>query len=395
MLARRALALAAPLALLVACAAPSRQLVREEIAAAEVAHDRARLEAALGRPGLAELRRTASGQAEIAFALYRVAGLAAAAPELEATCARADVEPRLRQNACSLSRWARLVAGRPVEMSGPAVATIPLVGKGPIALIKVVVGGEEALFAFDTGAEASVLARAFSQKQHIPFLEDAPRHAGDAGGRSIPLWPGVVDRLQAGELEIRNLPVSVISFPDEIPLAGILAPYDAFPGALVELDRRAGVIRVYRDLTAEAWRAQVGEPAYEARCTWFEENGFFVPVSVDGKPPRLFLFDTGANETGLLKAVAVELGFSPEAGTAEGGAGAGGAIRYLRGFEGTFAVGDAPATRLPFVIQDRAGDPRLDRGGSLGFDWTAGRRIAMPPDGRRILFTAPAASESP
>lgn len=231
----------------------------------------------------------------------------------------------------------------PAPFSGEPRASVALTTRVALPVIEASLSGRAARFLIDTGVATSLFDEAFLARE----------------GLALPL-----PEVRFGAISVRGLRGEAIALPPELGIAGILAPQEAFAGLLFELDGRAFQVRLYRDLDAAGWKALVAEDVVEAPLER-RDGLLFVSGSIDGLPGPLLL-DLGAGGCQV----------SPE--TAQ-------RLRLVSGVPAVrkVAVGSGAPHREDLFVNDG-----LRSLGALGYPWALGRRVALDPSGKRLLYTS-------
>ncbi|MBI5545669.1 MAG: retropepsin-like domain-containing protein [Deltaproteobacteria bacterium] len=333
-------------------------------------HDAALLRLLAGDPRIELLLARAEWKDELARALFWTVGPAEALPFYESLCASGNTE------SCALSSLTRLASRRPREVSGERRARVELLTRIPLPMVPLSVnGGPPADFIVDSGASLTVLDRSFCERQGIPYLKEHPRTGGN-----LAYFPAFLDQLSFGGIVVSGVVANVTDLPAELKVAGILSLQDAFKGLLVELDGRALALSVYRDLDEAGWRDLAGELTHVEPLQW-SDGRLFARGRLGREVAGLFQLDLGAGASMVSPRVAHRLGH-----------------RLLAPAQGEpprvaarFALGDEVRARREelAIVEDpvapAAGGPEAL--GTIGFGWAIGRRLALAPDGTRLLFT--------
>lgn len=363
------------------------------VAIAAHAHDADAMRAALRHPGLTRLREQPSERARLGMALATTLGLGEARADLDAVCQSASLPPssKERVDACSLAALGAVANGRTASFSGAPSVELDLLPKVPIPIVMLSVNGlPPEPFIIDTGAAGIALSKTYCDRVGIPYLKDAGRITHN-GGAEVPLFPAWIDRLDAKGMQVANLDAVVIALPPNLKIGGIVAPHRAFAGTLVELDLRGDKLRVRRDLSDDAWASALGEPAQRVPLTW-DDGNMLVPTRLDDRVRGFFNFDTGAVESTVTLETATKLGHAVEQAQAVDSV----SIARLRSFppfDATIGLGQGAAESARLVpiepAERRSGNDGsvLQRLGNIGIPWMKGRRLAISPNGRTLLYT--------
>jgi hypothetical protein len=358
------------------------------VAVAAQRHDAAALQAVLASPAARALRGDPTWRAKLATALAWTVGPAAAAEEDEAVCAGPALPPtsKARRDACARAALARAARGQPRTFEGADEAAVDLLQGPPLPIVLASVNGlRPEPFIVDTGAATSVLSKAYCDRAGIPYLAEHAHPAEDAGASPVTLYPALVGSLALGGVTVKSWTAEVIALPENFKIGGILAPQDTLRGVVSELDMRARKLRIHRSQTIEQWAAALGEPASSFEPVW-DTGNLYVHARVGDGVEGLLNFDTGAAGSLLHLGVAKKLGYVPT-GEVKEGLSAGGKHRVFAPFEALLSVAGSAPVRARFVPVDRSPRAGIARMGNLGLPWLTGRRMAISPDGRRILFT--------
>jgi predicted aspartyl protease len=377
------------------------------VALAEHAHDRTAMQRLVQRPEVERLRRVPEERLHLATAVTRTLGLGAARADLDAVCADATVAPssKTHVDACSFAGLAGLAGGREQALTGAASAELDLLPKLPLPIVMVSVDGlPPAPFIVDSGAAGLALSKSYCDAHGIRYLASAARVSRDAAGGDVPLYPAMLDTLDAGGLRVENVQSVVIALPPNLRVGGILGPHHAFAGALVELDLRADKLRVHRGEADDDWARGVGEPVHRAPLVW-DDGNILVRATLDGRVTGLLNFDTGATGSIVTLEVARQLGHVVDRAQATE------SVSITRHasfppFDALVQLADGGAEEASLTPIERrqpeADASAVERLGNVGVPWMRGRRIAISADGRTLLYTdrktadpAPAAAPSP
>ncbi|THD56237.1 aspartyl protease family protein [Phenylobacterium sp.] len=219
------------------------------------------------------------------------------------------------------------------------------------------------------------------------------------GGVAFDLWIGQADHLLAKLVEDRGFYVETERYSDYHPEGGVMLPHRVAvsagdPRFVHMVSARRFVLN--GPIPAAAFAPPAPPPidyrlSGRARAVEIPfklyNNHIYLPVSVNGAPTRLMMFDTGA--TGLIDAAAAaDLGLRPQGSSAVSGAGekilAGGSLKIAR-----LAVGDAEFRDLPFTAVDRSEQQRVEGVpqsiGVLGYELS--KRLVTRIDYRRRVLT--------
>lgn len=155
----------------------------------------------------------------------------------------------------------------PYLITAPAQTTrVPFIHTDPLPLIAVKINGSaEANFIIDTGGAEVILDTDFARQHQAQIFGQEERTFG--GGRRAPMEFGRIDSLSLGELEIKNVPVHILSTKafsaaaQGKPVSGIigtvllyhfLTTLDYSGGALVLQPRNAATLKRFtQQATAE------------------------------------------------------------------------------------------------------------------------------------------------
>lgn len=240
-------------------------------------------------PAPGDLRAAVFG--ELCDAEGRAGRYAAAA---EACGAKAELlgERTTRGLAQSIIFWRSLAASPPLQVTGRFDEPLSY-GWAGIGEVTVTTGVTTAGWGVDTGAEVSVVRASDAARFGVRMIEGDVGVSGSTAGVAVGAL-GMIDTMQIGEAEIRNVPVLVL--PDENltvegrPLPPILGMPALYPfGTLAFVDHGA---RLRAGLPVNAG---AGRP-----ITW-NTSGFAIELRLAGGDLRVHL-DTGANRTSLGRA---------------------------------------------------------------------------------------------
>jgi predicted aspartyl protease len=284
----------------------------------------------------------------------------------------------------------------PTRLEGASSAELPLLAKVPIPVVMLSVDGKPpAAFIVDTGAAGLALNKAYCDRVGIPYLKDHPRTTHDGGGNLVTIFPAYVSSLSAQELAARDVEAVVIDLPPNFQIGGILSPQRVFGGALFELDFRDQKIRIQRDVTPEQWSATLGEAVERTPLTW-DDGNVFVRVKLDQKVEGYMIFDSGASQTVVMTPVAEQLGHPIDPAKAIDSLSVTHHAAYPDITVEVTVEGGPPFKDTVAPIEHKAYphlfDPPL---GNVGMSWMKGRRLALTPDGRTLLYTAPRGTLTP
>lgn len=362
------------------------------ITLAERLHDPALLPRSLPSSLPEDVLADAAGA--LALATYSTQGLSVAEKQLTAAC-EGEARPAIRSRSCVLVAQLRRAGGRPLlSARGSSRASVELLPEVPIPIIRASINGTaEERFVIDTGAASSVLSRRFCERANIDFDTETPRQMSNGAGNPVSSYPTVVDRLEIGDIAIYNVPVFVVDLPEELPIAGVIAPLDTFRDQSVELDMRGRRLRLLTGAQAELkdWTSSWGVATRSTPLIWVGTQ-VFVEAEVDGLA-GLFMFDTGAHENLVDLETARRLGHEPNATErVEPVVGVGRAATFGE-FSALLAVGQSAPERTSFSVQHVwPATPEqlfpLARTGTVGSAWLEARRMWLPPGGRTVVFAA-------
>jgi predicted aspartyl protease len=355
----------------------------------EAQRESARPESLLGLVTLAELRRDralaervlpeigAEDSPELVLAAAHCASTlriysAPALALMERACALAD-RPEFRVDARTIC--ARLAVAARGELLPRCVAgqgkdhQFPLEVWSSQPVVRVRVNGQEPqAFIVDTGASVSVLTRSYAEKIGVKGVSGASYDVDSPAG----LLPTELARVDVSldQLAFRNVDVALIELP--LPgIAGILSPQALFAGMPVELDFRSFVMRV----------GPAARPSGDAAHTELviSDGTPYVLTALEGRPPRYFLLDTGADSTRMTKSYAALAG-QHEAGETSQMLTAGNQSARMWSTEGRLSVRTAgvPWTvERPAIVDDPATRvlPLVQAAGTVGADFFLGRKV--------------------
>ncbi|MGH9469778.1 MAG: retropepsin-like aspartic protease [Terriglobia bacterium] len=351
-------------------------------------HDAGALRRISAGPAGELLRRDPERHLLLARTLRYTLGLAAAAPEFEALCARPEnpQSHRALEHACAMARLARL--GHPpqaLEIHG--VAEAPLEIQQGLATIKASLNGAAPqYFILDTGAPSSILNRAYCERAGLPRPTEAGRTAYDAAGNAFTLTPARVDRLSFGGLVIRNWLVEVANLYHNFQVAGVLSACDTFQGHAFELDFQRHVLRVATG-AAEAG----SRPSHPVNLAW-DGGKCFVRASLNRVTRGWFLLDSGA--AGILVTPALARVACPDRQDWESISSpvAAGRMEVFKGFQGILSVEGNDETESELTIAELRPDPDellpLESQGVLGVPWMQGHRLFFPASRQQVLVSS-------
>ena len=193
----------------------------------------------------------------------------------------------------------------PIELSGRAAArdswTVPFrIERGKV-LIRAKINGDAADFVLDTGAEQTVLSLDTAARHGVnPVAYTESAGVGDFGRRGLQV--GRIDRLQVGDLDIRNVPCLIKN-----PTLGQMPAREPDSFSPLALDLSMTVDYARRELTM-ARALQTSAHATELPLRVFRLAT--VRGVVNGTPVS-FLVDTGGEWISISRATAAQISAPP------------------------------------------------------------------------------------
>lgn len=197
--------------------------------------------------------------------------------------------------------------------------------------IKVVLNGKKTTWLkLDSGTESILIDTRLANEFSLAVLGKGRLEGlGTRGAESGVL--ALLPSLEAGHLRMTNLPVLVTSISDGRgnECGGIIG-FAPFAGCMADWDRRRSRLTLW---PAGTDPAQILGKAPDLALPVLWIRGVpLVQVSVDGKGPYPFLFDTGASSTVLAASATPLLGLHLNSGKFQPGVGAGTSGLFLSGY---------------------------------------------------------------
>jgi hypothetical protein len=322
-------------------------------------------------------------------ATLRVAADASGCPDnlalFESLASRHEETPSL-QEALRVHRQICEKGGRLIALPSTYPDVIRASADG-LALKVRLDGRREEWVQLDSGTDSLILDVKTGKKLALAELGQAKVEgigSHESRLKSLALLPG----LEAGNLRVANTLVllSSLQSPGATARAGIVG-LEPFLGCIAEWDRRKSRFTLWREGTAPQ-DILGADPDVILPVLWTRSVPF-VPVSIDGKGPFPFLFDTGAAFSMVSAQFATALGLHVNSGKFEPGVGSGASGLFLSGYAEEVALSlGGQEEAFPWVrVAEVPQRFLLPVVGILGMDILSGYRVIFDGPGSRILLT--------
>lgn len=205
------------------------------------------------------------------------------------------------------------LTGKPYAVSGDDTTQLPFLVIDPLPMIEGSVNGAPPVrFFLDTGASFGFSAE-LAERAGVRDL--AAKEAGQAG-RKVTLHLGVVDSLQLGGVELRNVPVTwhdarMPRVPEGPQPEGAIGT-TIFYQFLSTMDYKDGslILRQKTPAQLQKFQEEAGEAGAATMPFWMAAHHLFAQGGLNGRGPMLFFVDTGGPGFGVAttESLAAEVG---------------------------------------------------------------------------------------
>ncbi len=208
---------------------------------------------------------------------------------LDALARIAPNDPRIAGNRATIAARADTSIDRVAPHSGPAI--LKFLQTDPLPVVAVRVNGHDAHFMIDTGAPNIVLDAAFAKS--LGIATTSVGQGTFAGGEHAATSKAVVDRLDLGTWQIRNVPATVLPLPRVFPIDGILGSA-LFTHFLTTLDYRNGWLILGDPGASNAFERDAAARGDAIVPMWLVGDHYmFAQGRAGNGPVGLFNVDTG------------------------------------------------------------------------------------------------------
>jgi clan AA aspartic protease (TIGR02281 family) len=172
--------------------------------------------------------------------------------------------------------------------------------KSGTPMIDVVINGKKYRFWVDTGAGLTVVSSEVAKKCGVKQLSQKGGNATAATGMQVSIDYGLIDNLQAGNINVKNHPCLVLDKKDlEFRLLGIrIVKIDGIIGWNFLQELGVSIDFVNRWIQFEPSQ---GKPGSDVNFFWMEQP--YVKCVLNGKVNSIFFIDTGANTSGIYTSI--------------------------------------------------------------------------------------------